>query len=60
MVSESTLSIYLKGTLNVGKPHRAAKSVRGSAGSRSEREAVADEGPADLSHCNSYTMPDDE
>lgn len=54
-VSPSTLSRYLKGTKydRHGKPRRAAKG-------KGQREAVAeDEGPADLSHVQTWTMPDD-
>lgn len=52
-VSKSTLCRDLKGTTYFGKPRRAA----GGAG---EREAVSADGPVDLSHLDSWTMPDDD
>lgn len=61
-VSESTLSRYMKNTRHdrKGRPRGAVRRSGKQSGIQgTEREAVADEGAADLSGTGAYTMPDD-
>jgi len=59
-VSITTLCRYLKDEPRVmGQPRRAAEAARKEKGHSEEREAAVDEGPADLSDMDAWTMPDD-